>query len=79
MRLPLHFTLARNSLSHVNDFEVGWISANDLKMNNPTYPITELSALKRTLTGYSSLYSERRKEKILSQAGRNDLFGNFLN
>lgn len=41
VRLPAHFTLARNGLSHINDFEVGWISSNNLKMKNPTYPVTE--------------------------------------
>lgn len=41
IRLPAHFTLARNSLSHGNDFEVGWISTNNLKMNRPMYPVTE--------------------------------------
>jgi len=41
MRLPAHFTIDTNSLSHINVFKVAWISANNLKMNNPTYPITE--------------------------------------
>lgn len=41
IRLPAHFTLAKNGLSHGNDFEVGWISTNNLKMNRPMYPVTE--------------------------------------